>query len=152
MSRAYIALGSNRGDAVANVERGFNALGTMGIVLRRSSLYRTPPWGTIDQPDFVNAAALLETRLNPRALLGALKEAERRLGRTPGERWGPREIDLDLLTYDDVTIDEPDLRVPHEHLRERAFVLVPLAEIDPAYASLRDATDVSERSAIVRLR
>jgi 2-amino-4-hydroxy-6-hydroxymethyldihydropteridine diphosphokinase len=151
MSRAYVALGSNCGDSVANVRRGFDALREMGTVLRRSSLYRTPPWGKTDQPDFVNAAALLETSLAPRALLGALKDAERRLGRTPGERWGPRVIDLDLLTYDEVTIDEPDLHVPHAELARRGFVLVPLAEIDSAYAPLRDALGESELAGIVRL-
>lgn len=151
MSRAYVALGSNAGDPASNVARGLEALGTLGTVVLRSSLYRTPPWGKTDQPDFVNAVALLETALAPRALLDALKTAERSLGRTPGERWGPRVIDLDLLTYDDATIDEPDFHVPHAQLRRRGFVLVPLAEIDPAYAPLRDALDASERRGIVRL-
>jgi 2-amino-4-hydroxy-6-hydroxymethyldihydropteridine diphosphokinase len=152
VSRAYVALGSNAGDPRLNVARGFDALGAIGTVLRRSSLYRTPPWGKTDQPDFVNAVALIETALPPRELLDALKAAERRLGRTPGERWGPRVIDLDLLTYDDVTIDEPDFQVPHAQLDRRGFVLVPLAEIDPAYAPLRDALDPSERKGIVPLR
>lgn len=151
MSRAYVALGSNTGDPVRNVTRGFDALAEIGSVLQRSSLYRTPPWGKTDQPDFINAVALLETVLAPRELLDALKAAERRLGRTPGERWGPRPIDLDILTYDDVTIDEPGLRVPHAQLRRRGFVLVPLAEIDAAYAPLRDALAASERKGIVRL-
>jgi len=151
VSRAYVALGSNAGDPVLNVGRGFDALAAIGHVLQRSSLYRTPPWGKTDQPDFVNAVALVETTLAPRALLNALKAAERRLGRTPGERWGPRIIDLDLLTYDDLTIDEPDFRVPHAELRHRAFVLVPLAEVDAAYAALRDALDPSELGGIARL-
>ena len=151
MSRAYVALGSNTGDPAVNVARGFDALAAIGTVVRRSSLYHTPPWGKTDQPDFVNAVALLETSLAPRELLDALKMAERRLGRTPGERWGPRVIDLDLLTYDDVTIDEPDFHVPHAQLRRRGFVLVPLAEIDPAYAPLRDALDSGELRGIERL-
>ncbi len=151
MSRVYVALGSNAGDPVLNVARGFEALAEIGSVLRRSSLYRTPPWGKTDQPDFINAVALVETVLAPRELLDALKAAERRLGRTPGERWGPRLIDLDLLTYDDVTIDESGLHLPHLQLRRRGFVLVPLAEIDAAYAPLRDALDSSERKGIVRL-
>jgi 2-amino-4-hydroxy-6-hydroxymethyldihydropteridine diphosphokinase len=151
VSRAYVALGSNQGDAVANVERGLQALCALGALLKRSSLYRTPPWGKTDQPDFVNAVALVETSLQPRELLDALKTAERGLGRTPGERWGPRVIDLDLLTYDDVTIDEADFHVPHAQLRRRGFVLVPLAEIDDAYVSLRDALDASELAGIVRL-
>lgn len=151
MSRAFIALGSNAGDPRLNVELGFEALAAIGSVLQRSSLYRTPPWGKTDQPDFVNAVALVETTLRPRELLDALKAAERRLGRTPGERWGPRVIDLDLLTYDDATIDEPDLHVPHAELHRRGFVLVPLAEIDSSYAALRDALDAREREGIVRL-
>ncbi|HZY98910.1 MAG TPA: 2-amino-4-hydroxy-6-hydroxymethyldihydropteridine diphosphokinase [Candidatus Baltobacteraceae bacterium] len=151
MSRAYVALGSNAGDPTSNVERGFDVLASLGTVLRRSSLYRTPPWGKTDQPDFVNAVALIETSRSPRGLLSALKAAEVRLGRAPGERWGPRVIDLDLLTYDDVRIDEPDIHVPHAELERRGFVLVPLAEIDPAYAAMRDALDPSEVSAIVRL-
>lgn len=151
MSRAYVALGSNAGDPLANVKRGLDALTALGTLVRRSSLYRTPPWGKTDQPDFVNAVALLDTQLSPRELLDALKTAERRLGRTAGERWGPREIDLDLLTYDDVTIDEPDFQVPHAELKGRGFVLVPLAEIDETYAPLRDALDASERNGIVRL-
>lgn len=128
--------------------RAFEELKKLGAVVRRSSLYQTRPWGKIDQPDFVNAAVLLETELEPRALLAALKDAERRLGRVEGERWGPRTIDLDLLTYDDVTIDESGLHVPHEHLSERAFVLVPLAEIDSAYAPLRDALDAEELAGV----
>ena len=151
MSRAFIALGSNAGDPRRNVELGFEALAAIGSVLQRSSLYRTPPWGKTDQPDFVNAVALVETRLRPRELLDALKAAERRLGRTPGERWGPRVIDLDLLTYDDATIDEPDLHVPHAELHRRGFVLVPLAEIDASYVALLDALDAREREGIVRL-
>lgn len=151
MSRAYVALGSNTGDPAINVARGFDALAAIGTVLQRSSLYRTPPWGKTDQPDFVNAVALVETALAPRELLDALKAAERRLGRTSGERWGPRIIDLDLLTYDDVTIHEPDFQVPHAQLRRRGFVLVPLAEIDSIYAPLRDALHASEREGIVRL-
>lgn len=151
MSRAYVALGSNAGDPRRNVELGFEALGAIGRVLKRSSLYRTPPWGKTDQADFVNAVALMETPLPPRELLDALKAAERRLGRTPGERWGPRVIDLDLLTYDDAIIDEPDFHVPHAELRRRGFVLVPLAEIDESYAGLRDALDAREREGIVAL-
>jgi 2-amino-4-hydroxy-6-hydroxymethyldihydropteridine diphosphokinase len=102
-------------------------------LLRASRLYRTPAWGNTAQPDFVNAAALLQTQLDVRDLLDALLDIERRFGRDrgEGERWGPRTLDLDLLLYDDATIDEPGLRVPHPHLLERAFALLPLAEIAP---------------------
>jgi 2-amino-4-hydroxy-6-hydroxymethyldihydropteridine diphosphokinase len=149
MSRAFIGLGSNQGDSVQNVARAFDGLASVGKILARSSLYRTKPWGKTDQPDFINAVALVETALQPRALLDALKALESQLGRTAGERWGPRAIDLDLLTYDDATIDEEGMRVPHPFLRERAFVLVPLAEIEPRYAPLRDALDPKELSGVV---
>jgi 2-amino-4-hydroxy-6-hydroxymethyldihydropteridine diphosphokinase len=149
--RAAIGLGANLGDAAATVTRALRELERLGVLLRRSALYRTRPWGKADQPDFVNAAALLETALSPRELLVALQAIEAALGRVAGERWGPRAIDLDLLVYDDASVDEPGLRVPHPHLRERAFVLVPLAEIDPAYAPLRDALPPGERAGVERL-
>lgn len=142
--RAWIGLGANLGDPAASVERALSALNGLGTVLRASSPYRTRPWGKTDQPDFVNAAALLETDLDPRDLLIALKALERRLGRVETERWGPRAIDLDLLAYDQVTLEEIGLRLPHPRLRERAFVLVPLAEIEPAYAAARDALPAEE--------
>jgi 2-amino-4-hydroxy-6-hydroxymethyldihydropteridine diphosphokinase len=88
-----------------------------------------------DQPDFVNAAALLDTELSPRDLLTALKRLELELGRVETYRWGPRTIDLDILAYDDLTLREPGLSIPHPHLNERAFALIPLAEIDPTFAS-----------------
>jgi 2-amino-4-hydroxy-6-hydroxymethyldihydropteridine diphosphokinase len=149
--RAYVGVGANLGDAAATVARALDALGLLGTVVRRSSLYRTPPWGRTDQPDFVNAVALLETPRSPRELLDALQALETKLGREPGERWGPRALDLDILTYDAATIDEPGLRIPHPHLLERAFVLVPLAEIDPAYVALRDALAPEEIAGIERL-
>jgi 2-amino-4-hydroxy-6-hydroxymethyldihydropteridine diphosphokinase len=149
--RAYIGLGSNLGDPIANVERGFQELATIGSLMHRSSFYRTRAWGKTDQPDFVNAVALLETTLTPRALLDALKVAEARLGRTAGERWSPRVIDFDILTYDDLDVDERGLCIPHPHLRERAFVLVPLAEIDSRYAPLRDLLTTSELATVQRL-
>lgn len=137
--RAYIGVGANLGDPQATVAAALQALTALGRVTARSSFYRTQPWGKRDQPYFVNAVAALETDLAPRALLSALKRLERRFGRVPGERWGPRALDLDILTYGDLRIAEPDLCVPHPRLRERAFVLVPLAEIDPAWAAARDA-------------
>ncbi len=149
--RAYVGLGANLGEPARNVERAIDLLGELGTVAARSSLYRTRPWGKADQPWFVNAVARLETALAPSALLAALRAMERRLGRVPGERWGPRIIDLDLLTYDGLETDEPGLRVPHPHLRERAFVLVPLAEIDEGFAALRDGLDAWELAGVVRL-
>lgn len=134
MARSHIGIGANVGDAVTTVRGAIDALGRFGTVVRKSSLYRSKPWGIRDQPDFVNAVALLDTDLDPRTLLYRLKSVEREFGRIAGPRWGPRALDLDILTYDDLTLSAPDLIVPHPHMRERAFVLVPLAEIDDAYA------------------
>lgn len=135
MAITAIGIGSNLGDSIARVRDAVAALAAVGEVTAVSSLYRSKPWGVADQPDFINAAALLSTELSPRELLVELKKIERRLGREPGYRWGPRAIDLDIVYYDDVEIDEPDLRIPHAHFLDRAFVLIPLAEIDPRYAS-----------------
>ncbi|MGC1379864.1 MAG: 2-amino-4-hydroxy-6-hydroxymethyldihydropteridine diphosphokinase [Candidatus Baltobacteraceae bacterium] len=149
--RAYIGLGANLGDRIATYERAVAALHELGTVVRRSAIYRTQPWGRSDQPWFVNGVVLLETELEPRALLDSLRAIETRLGRTKGERWGPRVIDLDLLLYDDREIDEPGLQLPHPYLRERAFVLVPLVELEESFAALRDALDASELAGVVRL-
>lgn len=149
--RAYIGIGTNLGELRANLELAREAIARLGTIIAESSIYRTAPWGNLDQPSFLNAVVLLETRLAPRALLEGLQETERRLGRTVSERWGPRVIDLDLLLYDDLDIDEPGLRVPHPHLRERAFVLVPLAEIEARFEALRDALDASELAGVVRV-
>lgn len=96
-----------------------------------SSLYRTAPWGPVEQPDFVNACALATTDLAPRDLLTEVKGVEAALGRTTGMRWGPRAIDVDILFYAGDTVDTPELVIPHQSLFERAFVLIPLAEIAP---------------------
>lgn len=133
---AYIGLGSNVGDSIQALRAAIDALGDLPEtrLLRASRLYRTPAWGRRDQPDFVNAVAALDTRLDARALLDALLALERTFGRDRGgesERWGPRTLDLDLLLYGETTIDQPGLHVPHPHLHERAFVLVPLTEIAP---------------------
>lgn len=146
---AYVGLGSNVGDRARNLERGVAELDRIGRVVRRSSTYRTAPWGLLDQPQFFNAIAVLETKLPPRGLLAALQTIERRLGRTEGERWGPRVIDLDLLLYDDLTIDEEALHVPHQHLADRAFVLVPLAELDQRFVAMRDALKPSELAGVI---
>jgi 2-amino-4-hydroxy-6-hydroxymethyldihydropteridine diphosphokinase len=149
--RAYVGIGTNLGDRAANLERAVSALATLGKIVARSSAYRTAPWGFLDQPWFLNAVVLLETRLEPRKLLESLQNAQRSLGRIARERWGPREIDLDLLTYDDRTLDEPGLRLPHPRLHERAFVLVPLAEIDARFAAQRDALHARELAGVVRV-
>ena len=135
MILAAVGLGANLGDAAATVRAATAALD--GIpdtrLLRGSRLYRTPAWGVTAQPDFINAVALVETALSPRDLLDALLAIEREFGRVrvDGERWGPRTLDLDLLLFGDIVVDEPGLRVPHPHLHERAFALLPLLEAWP---------------------
>ena len=131
---AYVGIGSNLDDPVRQVEAAIEHLAAIRgtRLLARSPLYRSAPWGGIEQPDFVNAVAALETRLDPMSLLQALRGIEDAQGRTRGaQRWGPRVIDLDLLVYADVTIDEPDLTVPHPRIAERNFVLLPLMDVAP---------------------
>lgn len=129
MTVAYVGLGSNLGDREALITRAAALIGAV----RLSTIRETEPWGNPDQPQFLNAVAELDTTLDPRALLDELLDVERRLGRErAGPRWGPRAIDLDLLLYDDLTVDEPGLTVPHPFLDRRLFVLEPLAELAPA--------------------
>jgi 2-amino-4-hydroxy-6-hydroxymethyldihydropteridine diphosphokinase len=155
--RACIGLGANLGDAADTLRRAVDALAACdGIeVLRTSRLYRTPAWGREDQPDFINAVALVDTTLAPRALLERLLAVESAFGRqrAEGERWGPRTLDLDLLLYGDAVVDEPGLHVPHPHLHERAFALVPLLDVMPearipGYGDARDAVSGLEMSNI----
>jgi len=141
VARVAIGIGSNDGDAEKNVLHAFVELQQLGTLTARSSLYRTKAWGVRDQADFSNAAAILETNLEPHDLLRELKRIEREMGRMTTFRWGPRIIDLDILTYDDRAIDDAQLHVPHALMNERAFVLVPLAEIDPSYREARDRLD-----------
>lgn len=132
MAEALLAFGANLGDPVAAISAAMARLHQAGVAIRRrSSFYRTAPWGPVAQPDFVNACALAETGLVPRELLAACKAVEAALGRVPGERWGPRTLDIDILDYDGLVLEEPDLTLPHPRLTGRAFVLVPLSEITP---------------------
>jgi 2-amino-4-hydroxy-6-hydroxymethyldihydropteridine diphosphokinase len=133
--RAFVGLGSNLGDPVNQVRIALDELSQLSAthLIRQSGFYRTPPWGNTEQPDFVNAVAEIETGLTPRQLLDSLLRIESRAGRVrEGLRWGPRLIDLDLLLYGDERIDESSLHVPHPHMHERAFVMVPLAELAPS--------------------
>jgi 2-amino-4-hydroxy-6-hydroxymethyldihydropteridine diphosphokinase len=147
----YVGIGTNAGDRGENVLRALCGLRSVGTLLARSSTYRTTPWGRLDQAEFFNAVVSLETELSPHDLLDSLHAIERRLGRTAGERWGPRVIDLDLLLYDDLTIVDERLHVPHQRLAERAFVLVPLAELDHRFAAMRDALPPSELAGVIRV-
>ena len=134
-----LALGGNVGDKAGALRRALAALDDEpGIALVAvSRFYRTPPWGKTDQDWFVNACALARTDLEPEALLDRVKAIETALGRSPGERWGPRLIDIDIIAYDDVAMRTDRLDLPHPEALNRAFVLVPLAEIAPERHSWR---------------
>jgi len=127
----YLALGTNLGDRPGNLRSAVQALPPDVIVLAESKIYETPPWGYADQPAFLNMAIKAETSLEPGALLKHLKNLETRLGRQQTFRYGPRQIDIDILFYDDLVLNSPALVIPHPHLHERAFVLVPLADLAP---------------------
>jgi 2-amino-4-hydroxy-6-hydroxymethyldihydropteridine diphosphokinase len=127
----YLALGSNIGNRLANLRAAINNLTPQMSVKIKSSVYETPPWGFTAQPEFLNQVIMAETYLQPQALLSHLKRLETALGRTPSFQNGPRLIDMDILFFDDLVLDTPPLVVPHPRLHERAFVLVPLAEIAP---------------------
>jgi len=135
MVEAFLALGGNLGDVSATFERAIAMLcRDAAVTLRaRSSDYRTPPWGVTNQPAFLNAVIAVTTTLSPHELLTRALDCERELGRDRAHErhWGPRSIDIDILAYDDVDLHDSDLTLPHPHLFERAFVLVPLAEIAP---------------------
>ncbi|MGB9367381.1 MAG: 2-amino-4-hydroxy-6-hydroxymethyldihydropteridine diphosphokinase [Xanthobacteraceae bacterium] len=159
MAEALVGLGGNIGDVRATLNEAMRqfADGREVKLVARSSDYRTPPWGVTDQPPFINCAIAVATALPPRALLDRAFAVERALGRdrTREQRWGPRAIDIDLLAYDDLVLNEPDLTLPHPRLFERAFVLVPLAEIGPdrmiAGRRVRDAAERLDKSGIERL-
>ncbi|WP_447735768.1 2-amino-4-hydroxy-6-hydroxymethyldihydropteridine diphosphokinase [Rhodanobacter soli] len=133
MTLAYVALGSNLGDPRQQLLDAMDALSNLPDtrLLQRSRLYRTPPWGMLEQPPFINAAVELDTALSPHALLDALLAIEQRAGRVRAERNGPRTLDLDLLHVDGVRLADPQLTLPHPRMSERAFVLLPLHDIAP---------------------
>lgn len=136
MTRAFVALGSNLQDPARQIRAAFAALDALPDtrLLQASSLYRTTPVGYLDQPDFINAVACIDTDLAPEPLLQQLLQLENRFGRVRTFRNAPRVLDLDLLWYQGVTCDDPALTLPHPRMLERAFVLVPLAEIAPQLA------------------
>jgi 2-amino-4-hydroxy-6-hydroxymethyldihydropteridine diphosphokinase len=144
--RVHLSLGSNAGDRVANLRAALHALaGTERIrVVKVSSAYETAPVGYTDQSAFLNLAAEIETAFEPLELLNAAKDIERELGRTPTVRWGPREIDIDLILWGPRTVETESLVLPHKEFRTRAFVLVPLAEIAPDAVDPVTGLSVSE--------
>ncbi|MDQ6437838.1 2-amino-4-hydroxy-6-hydroxymethyldihydropteridine diphosphokinase [Mesorhizobium sp. LHD-90] len=129
----YLSLGGNLGDPARAMGEALRLLDAEPStkVVAVSALYRTPPWGKLDQPDFLNIAAAVETDKTPRAFLDLCLDVERRLKRERRERWGPRLIDIDILMFGRRRVSEPGLDLPHPRMTERAFVLVPLAEIAP---------------------
>lgn len=131
MPIVYLALGTNLGDRPANLQAAITAFSPELKVLAESKVYETPPWGYEDQPAFLNMAIQAETKLDARALLQHLKQVEVQLGRQQSFRWGPRLIDIDILFYDDLIVNDASLVIPHPRLHERAFVLVPLADLAP---------------------
>jgi 2-amino-4-hydroxy-6-hydroxymethyldihydropteridine diphosphokinase len=129
----FLALGSNMGNRLANLKAVTNNLTPQMAVKNKSSVYETPPWGFTEQAKFLNQVVMVETYLQPLALLNHLKRLETALGRVPNFQNGPRLIDIDILFFDDLMIDTHELAIPHPRLHERAFVLVPLAEIAPDF-------------------
>jgi 2-amino-4-hydroxy-6-hydroxymethyldihydropteridine diphosphokinase len=159
MAEALVALGGNVDDVRTTLRKAIEIFcdGEEVWLRKRSSDYKTPPWGVTDQPPFVNAAIVVATGLPPRALLERGHAVERIFGRNreKEERWGPRTLDIDLIAYDDLTMNEPDLILPHPRLFERAFVLVPLAEIVPdrqiSGTRIADAAQRVDKAGIERL-
>lgn len=160
--RAFVGLGGNLGDVAKVLHGAAAALAALpeAAGVRLSPLYRTPAWGRTDQPDFINAVAMLDTALAPLDLLDALLDIERGFGRTrseaAGDHWGPRTLDLDLLLYGDAVIAAPGLTVPHPRLHQRAFVLVPLLELAgnvwiPGIGAAEDALAAVDRAGIEAL-
>jgi 2-amino-4-hydroxy-6-hydroxymethyldihydropteridine diphosphokinase len=159
MTEAWLGLGGNVGDSRTILDRAVAQLcdGKDIRLIARSSDYKTPPWGFKHQPPFVNLCIAVETTLSPRDLLARAQEVERALGRDRAheKRWGPRTADIDIIAYDDLTIDELGLTLPHPRLFERAFVLMPLAEIAPDLViggkKMRQAAAAIDNAGVERL-
>ena len=131
MEPLALALGANLGNRLANLRQALHRLEVLGTVLKRSDVFETEPWGVAEQPRFLNACLLMKTDLEPEALLAAVKGIERDMGRRETVRWGARNIDVDILLCGTLLYESPHLQIPHAHLADREFVLVPLAQILP---------------------
>ena len=153
MSRAYLALGSNLGDRVANLQFAVDALGAADRVevIDVSRVYETEPVGGPPQDAYLNAVVAIETALDPHALLALGQRVERDAHRVRTERWGPRTLDVDLLLYDEVHLDEPDLTVPHPRMWERGFVLAPLRDVAPTLVGGADPGEGVRETAVTLL-
>jgi 2-amino-4-hydroxy-6-hydroxymethyldihydropteridine diphosphokinase len=152
-AEALLGFGGNLADPIAAIEAALNGLQAAKVrIVARSRFYRTPPWGPVPQPPYVNLCALAHTTRGPRDLLALTQSLEAKGGRERSVRFGPRTLDIDILTYADLRMDAPDLTLPHPRLTERAFVLVPLAEIAPDFVvngrAVRDWAAEADRSGI----
>lgn len=147
----FLGLGSNLGDRENHIVKAIKALNNVaGVKVNRiAPLYKTPPWGHVEQEWFLNTVVEIETQLNPHQLFKEIKNIEEQIGRTPSFRWGPREIDIDILLFNDQIIADAELEIPHRHLTERAFVLKPLLDLEPAIR--HPATKESLRANLERL-
>ena len=144
MSRVFLGIGTNLGNREQNLQEARDALSQRMEILKESSVYQTAPWGYLDQPAFLNQVIDAQTALSPLNLLGFLKDTEKHLGRQANFRYGPRLIDLDILFYGNRIIQTPRLQVPHPRLAQRAFVLVPLAEIAPDFVHPQNMQTITQ--------
>ena len=149
MATALLSLGSNMGDSIATINLALKKIGAIAGVelLKKSSLYRTKPWGYKEQQDFINAACMINTKLTALELLHRLQDLEQEFHRERLFKYGPRTLDLDIIAFDDEVVDSDELTLPHPHMHERAFVLVPLVEIardyiiEPYHLSIKELRD-----------
>lgn len=144
MTRVFLGIGTNLGDRERNLQAALAILSQKMVILKESSIYQTAPWGYLDQPAFLNQVIEVQTDLSPLNLLGFLKDTEKVLGRQANFRYGPRLIDLDILFYGNRIIQTPRLQIPHPRIAQRAFVLVPLAEIAPDFVHPQNRQTVTQ--------
>jgi len=144
MIRVFLGIGTNLGDRERNLQAALAILSQKMVILKESSIYQTAPWGYLDQPAFLNQVIEAQTDLSPLNLLGFLKDTEKALGRQANFRYGPRLIDLDILFYGNRVIQTPRLQIPHPRIAQRAFVLVPLAEIAPDFVHPQNRQTVTQ--------
>lgn len=132
MFNTFLHLGTNQNDRLGNLVKAFAEIEVkVGLINRKSSIYETEPWGLADQEMFLNIVIEVKTKLNPEDLLSSIKVIENEMGRVKTEKWGPRKIDIDILTYGDIKIDNENLKIPHPQIQNRNFVLIPFMELEP---------------------
>ncbi len=149
MHTIILGLGTNIGNCIENLQRAVDELASYIEITAVSATYITPPWGITNQPDYHNLCLIGKTKLEPETLLKEIKYSEVALGRRPNVRWGPRLIDIDILFYDDLVMHKERLNIPHKHIPERAFVLVPLKEISPEWVHPESGKTVAEMETAV---